>query len=34
MATKQSSFNYEEILACGRGELFGQGNAQLPSRRC
>ncbi len=26
----QSSFTYEELLACGRGELFGQGNAQLP----
>jgi 3-hydroxyacyl-[acyl-carrier protein] dehydratase/trans-2-decenoyl-[acyl-carrier protein] isomerase len=30
MTTKQSSFNYEEILSCGRGELFGPGNAQLP----
>jgi len=27
---RQSSFNYEELLACGRGELFGPGNAQLP----
>ncbi|SEF48384.1 3-hydroxyacyl-[acyl-carrier-protein] dehydratase FabA [Bosea lathyri] len=27
---RQSSFSYEEILACGRGELFGPGNAQLP----
>ena len=27
---RQSSFNYEELLACGRGELFGSGNAQLP----
>jgi 3-hydroxyacyl-[acyl-carrier protein] dehydratase/trans-2-decenoyl-[acyl-carrier protein] isomerase len=26
----QSSFSYEELLACGRGELFGPGNAQLP----
>ena len=26
----QSSFTYEELLSCGRGELFGQGNAQLP----
>lgn len=26
----QSSFTYEELLACGRGELFGDGNAQLP----
>ena len=30
MTTRQSSFNYEEILKCGRGELFGPGNAQLP----
>jgi 3-hydroxyacyl-[acyl-carrier protein] dehydratase / trans-2-decenoyl-[acyl-carrier protein] isomerase len=30
MATRQSSYNYEEILSCGRGELFGPGNAQLP----
>jgi 3-hydroxyacyl-[acyl-carrier protein] dehydratase / trans-2-decenoyl-[acyl-carrier protein] isomerase len=27
---RQSSFTYEELLACGRGELFGTGNAQLP----
>ncbi len=30
MTTKQSSFTYEEILTCGRGEMFGPGNAQLP----
>ncbi|MEC9342441.1 MAG: 3-hydroxyacyl-[acyl-carrier-protein] dehydratase FabA [Pseudomonadota bacterium] len=30
MSERQSSYNYEEILACGRGELFGPGNAQLP----
>jgi 3-hydroxyacyl-[acyl-carrier protein] dehydratase/trans-2-decenoyl-[acyl-carrier protein] isomerase len=27
---KQSSYNYDELLACARGELFGPGNAQLP----
>lgn len=27
---KQSSYNKEELLSCGRGELFGPGNAQLP----
>ena len=27
---KQSSFTREELLSCGRGELFGPGNAQLP----
>ena len=25
------SFSYEELLRCARGELFGEGNAQLPS---
>ena len=30
MAERQSSFEYEELLACGRGDMFGQGNAQLP----
>ena len=30
MVERQSSYSYEEILTCGRGELFGQGNAQLP----
>jgi 3-hydroxyacyl-[acyl-carrier protein] dehydratase/trans-2-decenoyl-[acyl-carrier protein] isomerase len=30
MADRKTSFDYEELLACGRGELFGQGNAQLP----
>jgi 3-hydroxyacyl-[acyl-carrier protein] dehydratase/trans-2-decenoyl-[acyl-carrier protein] isomerase len=30
MSVRKSSFDYEELLACGRGELFGEGNAQLP----
>jgi 3-hydroxyacyl-[acyl-carrier protein] dehydratase/trans-2-decenoyl-[acyl-carrier protein] isomerase len=30
MAERRSSFEYEDLLACARGELFGQGNAQLP----
>jgi 3-hydroxyacyl-[acyl-carrier protein] dehydratase / trans-2-decenoyl-[acyl-carrier protein] isomerase len=30
MAMEQTSFSYEDLLACGRGELFGPGNAQLP----
>lgn len=29
--TQQSSYSYEELLQCGRGELFGPGNAQLPA---
>jgi len=28
--SKQNSYTYEELLACGRGEMFGPGNAQLP----
>jgi 3-hydroxyacyl-[acyl-carrier protein] dehydratase/trans-2-decenoyl-[acyl-carrier protein] isomerase len=28
--TKKSSFTYDELIACARGELFGPGNAQLP----
>ena len=27
---KQNSFTYDELLACGRGEMFGKGTAQLP----
>ena len=30
MTERQSRYEYEELLACGRGELFGEGNAQLP----
>jgi 3-hydroxyacyl-[acyl-carrier protein] dehydratase/trans-2-decenoyl-[acyl-carrier protein] isomerase len=29
--TKQSSFNRDELLSCGSGEMFGPGNAQLPT---
>lgn len=28
--TTKNSYNYEELLSCGHGELFGPGNAQLP----
>lgn len=27
---KKNSYTREELLQCGRGELFGEGNAQLP----
>jgi 3-hydroxyacyl-[acyl-carrier protein] dehydratase/trans-2-decenoyl-[acyl-carrier protein] isomerase len=27
----QSRFSYDELMACARGEMFGPGNAQLPS---
>ncbi len=30
MPERRNSFEYEDLLACGRGELFGPGNAQLP----
>ncbi|WP_137388327.1 3-hydroxyacyl-[acyl-carrier-protein] dehydratase FabA [Rhodoligotrophos defluvii] len=30
MLQRKSSYGYEELLACARGELFGPGNAQLP----
>jgi 3-hydroxyacyl-[acyl-carrier protein] dehydratase / trans-2-decenoyl-[acyl-carrier protein] isomerase len=30
MENRRHSFEYEDLLACGRGELFGAGNAQLP----
>ena len=30
MPDRQTHFEYEDLLACGRGELFGPGNAQLP----
>ncbi len=26
----RNAFNRDELLACGRGELFGEGNARLP----
>jgi len=30
VASRQGSYSREDLLACGRGELFGPGNAQLP----
>ena len=27
---KKSSYNYEELIDCGNGKLFGSGNAKLP----
>jgi 3-hydroxyacyl-[acyl-carrier protein] dehydratase/trans-2-decenoyl-[acyl-carrier protein] isomerase len=27
----KSRFNKDDLLACGRGEMFGPGNAQLPA---
>jgi len=28
---KKSSYNYEELIDCANGKLFGHGNAKLPS---
>ena len=28
---KKNSFNYNELIHCANGELFGPGNAKLPS---
>src|SRR5437867_12003772 len=30
MQARRANYDYEDLLACGRGELFGKGNAQLP----
>jgi len=30
MTVRRSNYEYEDLLSCGRGELFGPGNAQLP----
>ena len=27
---QQNSFNYEELISCAKGEMFGLGNPQLP----
>ena len=27
---KKSSYNYEDLISCGNGNLFGPGNAKLP----
>ena len=28
--TKKNNYNYEELINCGNGKLFGPGNAKLP----
>jgi 3-hydroxyacyl-[acyl-carrier protein] dehydratase/trans-2-decenoyl-[acyl-carrier protein] isomerase len=30
MTEQRSSYSYDELIQCAKGELFGQGNAQLP----
>src|SRR6056300_1551199 len=27
---RKNSFNYDELISCGDGEMFGMGNARLP----
>jgi 3-hydroxyacyl-[acyl-carrier protein] dehydratase/trans-2-decenoyl-[acyl-carrier protein] isomerase len=29
--TRQNSYNRDELLSCGNGDMFGPGNAQLPT---
>ena len=28
---QKSSYSYDDLIACGKGELFGHGNAKLPA---
>ncbi len=30
MSNTKNSFDYDELIACAKGEMFGPGNAQLP----
>jgi 3-hydroxyacyl-[acyl-carrier protein] dehydratase / trans-2-decenoyl-[acyl-carrier protein] isomerase len=30
MAERRSSYEYDDLITCGKGQLFGPGNAQLP----
>ena len=34
MLDRRSGYEYEDLLASGRGELFGPGNAHSRRRRC
>ena len=27
---KKNSYNYDELISCGNGDMFGEGNAKLP----
>jgi 3-hydroxyacyl-[acyl-carrier protein] dehydratase/trans-2-decenoyl-[acyl-carrier protein] isomerase len=27
---QKNSYNYEDLISCGKGNLFGEGNAKLP----
>ncbi|WP_440958504.1 bifunctional 3-hydroxydecanoyl-ACP dehydratase/trans-2-decenoyl-ACP isomerase [Oceanicaulis sp. LC35] len=30
MTDQKNSYDYDDLIACGKGDLFGPGNAQLP----
>jgi 3-hydroxyacyl-[acyl-carrier protein] dehydratase / trans-2-decenoyl-[acyl-carrier protein] isomerase len=30
MTDQKNSYSYDDLIACGKGDLFGPGNAQLP----
>ena len=30
MTTGKTHYDYDELIKCGHGQLFGPGNAQLP----
>ena len=30
MISRKNKFDYDELISCARGELFGEGNPQLP----
>ena len=27
---QKNNYSYEDLISCGKGELFGEGNAKLP----
>ena len=29
--SRQTTYTYEELIACGEGKIFGEGNARLPA---
>ena len=32
--TPKNTYAKDELVACGMGDLFGPGNAKLPTYRC
>ena len=31
---QKNSYNYQDLIDCGNGILFGEGNAKLPLPQC